>query len=99
MRVTAGIPIQPLLNFAPNEKKFSGCRLKIVDIFFEFVFPNEIPNGTRRHFNALAELNCGEIFFHYDASQKTRVIKTGKVIWIFPDLCRNKCAFCLLSNV
>ena len=66
-RVTARIAIEPLLNFAPHKKKLSGCGLKIVDILFEFIFPNEVPDGTGCHLYTFAEFDCGEILFHYDA--------------------------------
>ena len=54
-----GISIEPFLNFGPNEQQFSGCWLEIMDILFQFLFPNEVSNGTWCHLNATAEFDCG----------------------------------------
>ena len=39
------------------------------DLFEQFfeLFPHKVPDGTWRHLNAGAELNGGEIFFHFSS--------------------------------
>lgn len=67
--------MQPLLNFGPNKKEFPGRWFQIMDISFELFFPNKVSNGTGSHLYAMAELFCGEIFFHGIALEKRIMIE------------------------